>query len=69
MRLPQVSLFLQGWTMGFYPPPAALAGYPPGGVPAAQGRLMPLAFAAHSKAPDGCKGTWTNRAASLPRKG
>ena len=34
--------------MGFYPPPAALTGYPPGGVSAAQGRLMPLAFAAHS---------------------
>jgi hypothetical protein len=42
-----LNLYL-GLTLGFYPPPAALAGYPPGGVPAAQGRLMPLAFAAHS---------------------
>ena len=41
-------LFVQGWTMGFYPPPAALTGYPPRGVSAAQGRLMPQAFAAHS---------------------
>jgi hypothetical protein len=58
-----LNLYL-GLTLGFYPPPA-----PPRHLSAAQGRLMPLAFATYSKAPDGCKGDWTNRAASLPRKG
>ena len=40
--------------MGFYPLPAALSGYPPRGVSAAQGRLMPLAFAAHSALRSSC---------------
>ena len=37
---------VQKWA--YLPPPASLPGYPPRGVSAAQGRLMPLAFAAHS---------------------
>ena len=43
--------------------------YPQGGVLAALPDELPLAVHPHNKVPDGCKGTWTNRAASLPRKG
>ena len=42
---------------------------PQGGVPAAQPDELPLAVHPHNKVPDGCTGPWTNRAASLPRKG
>ena len=37
--------------MGIYPLPAALSGYPPRGVSAAQGQLMPLAFASPLRPP------------------
>ena len=59
----------EGWAKGIYPPPAALTGFP--GEVFARLRGWSLAYSrpALSKVPDGCKGTWTNRVASLPRKG
>ncbi|MBQ8516923.1 MAG: hypothetical protein IJ498_05020, partial [Akkermansia sp.] len=45
---PLLSVFCFIGQAGFYPPPAALSGFPPGGIPAAQGLLVPPALAAHS---------------------
>ena len=47
-KLPLFSGLFDVGQAGFYPPPAALAGFPPGSVPAAQGRLVPPALVAHS---------------------
>lgn len=65
--LPLLSISVSIGQAGFYPPPAALAGFPPGGVPAAQGRLVPPALVAHSPFAAGSCVRFPHRAAKAKR--